>query len=118
MRVTVKPEVVAGTDKGGEDLFLVFEATGDVSDTFSVEPLPGDPDWGYDGDGDEDDPKATWSVCSGYYEFKWSGTLEDLAEIARQAGVTCADSWEWDGSCLQEPGKRFHCRHFVGGNAG
>jgi len=114
MRVTVTPKVVGGTDKGGEDLYLVFTATGEVSDDFVVEPLPGDPDWDCD---DEDDPEAVWSCCTGHCEFEWSGTLKDLAEVAQAAGATRADSWEWYGPANQQPQKRFRYEHFVAGNA-
>ena len=112
MKVTVTPKVVGGTNRGGEDLFLVFEATADGCDALTVEPRPGDPDWDCD---DELDPEAVWSVRTGHYEFEWSGTLEDLAEVARQLIAT--GSWEWYGSTSQQPQKHFRCEHFVAGNA-
>ena len=119
MKVTVTPKVVGGTNRGGEDLFLVFEATGEVSDSFVVEPLPGDPDWDCD---DELDPEAVWSVRTAHYGFEWSGTLKDLAAIVA-GDVTNPRSWEWwatyreRGSTSQQPQKRFRCEHFVAGNA-
>ena len=113
MKVTVTPKTVGGTNRGGEDLFLVFEATGEISDSFTVEPLPGDPDWDCD---DELDPEAVWSVCTAHYEFEWSGTLKDLAKIVA-GDVTSPRAWEWCGSTSQQPQKRFRCEHFVAGNA-
>ena len=117
MKVTVTPQVVSGTNKGGEDLFLDFEAIGEPSDTFTVEPTSGDPSWNCDGEGDEDDPTNVWSCCTEHYEFKWSGTLADLHKLAVEAGVTDSAEWEWCGKVGGPPERRFRHEHFVAGNA-
>ena len=114
MKVTVEPKTVCGTDRGGEDLFLVFTASGEPSDHFTVEPVDGDPSWHCEGD--DDDPGVLW-CRTGHYEFKWEGTLEDLHQLAEDAGVTCPDEWEWCGPVTSPPQRRWCYEHFVGGNA-
>ena len=121
MKVTVTPRVVGGRTRGGEDLFLDFEATGEPSDTFTVEPVPGDPtgdpSWDCEGEGDEDDPTNIWSCDSPNYEFKWSGTLADLHKLAAEAGVTDLSEWEWCGKVVNSPERRFRHTYYVDGNA-
>ena len=117
MKITVKPRVVSGTGKGGEDLFLDFEATGAPSDTFTVDPVDGDPSWDCEGDGDEDDPANVWSCRTDAYEFQWKGTLADLHKLAIEAGVADVAEWEWSGNADLDAVQRFQYQHFVAGNA-
>jgi hypothetical protein len=117
MLVTVTPKVEAGTDRGGEDLFLVFETVGDYNDTFTVETRPGDPSWDCNGNGNEDDPYALWSCYTEHYEFSWEGTLLDLHALAVKVGVTNGNDWEWYGPVNEPPKRRFQFEHFVAGNA-
>lgn len=113
MKVTVEPKTVAGTRRGGEDLFLVFKAHGEPSVDFVVEPVSGDPSWDLEGDG----PNNVWKCTTGHCEFEWEGTLEDLHQLALDAGVTNPARWVWYGKATEEPKRRFYHEHFVEGNA-
>lgn len=117
MKITVEPKTVAGTNGGGEDLFLVFRAVGEPSDEFVVEPVSGDPSWDIEGDGDEDDPDNVWSCCTDHYEFEWRGTLRDLHKLASEVGVTDRSRWVWSGSVGGTPQAKFVSEHLVAGNA-
>lgn len=122
MKVTVTPRVVSGTDRGGENLFLVFAAEGEISDTFTVELGEGVPDWevGENYDEDEDGnptPESELSCCTGHYEFEWKGTLKQLAQLAVEAGCQNEANWQWCGPVSGPPVKRFRHEHYVCGNA-
>jgi hypothetical protein len=129
LKVKVKPEVVAGTERGGEDLFLVFSCY-----SFDTEPLELEVEEGqacslsddadslddedYDEETGEPDPeKVTYTYCTDCYEIDWSGTLSDLRELAVKHGVHDESKWSWYGSCSEEPKKRFHVEFYVDGNA-
>ena len=115
MKVTVKPKVVGGVRRGGEDLLLVFEATGEPDGEFVVELVAGNPSWCLDDDDDEQ--TGVWCCTTDNYEFEWRGTQADLHKLAQEAGVTSVQNWEWYGSVSEQPKKRFLFEHFVAGNA-
>jgi len=111
VKVTVTPRVEAGTDKGGEDLWLDFEATGDGP--LVVELQPGDPSW----DEDEDENPGVFSCCTDHYEFEWSGSLLELLKLAEKAGVNDSSNWAWCGPVTKQPQRHWTYSHFVAGNA-
>lgn len=144
MRVTVKPEVEAGLERGGEDLRLVvtsvhegdtppvnepvevFLAVEDAYEGASVE-LQGDLHPGDPGDTDEPFAKdVTVRYKSDAYEFEWVGSGADV--LARETKVEgqrrtveslLRDPTRW--RFCHEPGKpsrlQFKLRLLVDGNA-
>lgn len=120
MRVTVAAKTVAGTDRGGEDLYLVFEATECDGTAPVVDLVDGDPSWFRDEEDEEEDeesPLSRWECRTDHYEFEWRGSLQDLADLAVELGVQDPEKWEWSGPASGPPQKRFRVLHFVDGNA-
>lgn len=115
--VTVKPRVVAGTDKGGEDLFLDFECTEKDGEFEVVFEDGAECSWEFEVDEDDEEKVVSARCTSGYYEFEWEGTPEDALALALAAGVDKDSNWEWFGSVSEEPKKRWCLEHFADGNA-
>jgi hypothetical protein len=116
MIVTVSPLLVAGTDRGGEDLFLKFtcEVTGQPD--FSQ---PQDSRGGFmspfaplkDGIVEED-----YEMQAGptEYEFMWEGKVADLREILKDE-IRKESNWSRPG--FSSNVCKFEYKHFVDGNA-
>ena len=112
-KVHCSPEVVAGTDKGGEDLFLLFTLYLDHQPDLT-EPLTVVPGVGWDKEPNEDDKvQSEFSVETSAYNFKWAGNAEDLVKLVQSAFKNEAN-WtrSFDGSKYN-----FKWRYFVDGNA-
>ena len=124
MRLIVTPRVVAGTDRGGEDLFLdvVAEVEGNTppsledievvgfnADLVHIEPI---------GDVLEEDDLILGKVkvTSPHYEFEWSGDGNDILDLVRDEFQN-PKSWCF---CHQhgEPERlRFYSELYIDGNA-
>ena len=138
MKVTVTPRVVAGTDRGGEDLFLDFVAYHD-GDTPPVEESVEEVQLGLEEwDGltevlDEETcdggPEVCYRTC--HYEFEWTGTgkgalqaefqsyNEDNQGAVRKVESVFRNPANWH--YCHKPGEppRLKCcwEHYVDGNA-
>jgi hypothetical protein len=109
MVVRVSKSVVAGADRGGEDLFLVFEGEVPVvphlrSLRFTLAPL---------GDDFVDEGGGVFTARSDQYEFEWRGFEKDLMQIV---GPAIRDEKNWTRG-LRGEGARFRFKFFVDGNA-
>lgn len=112
-KVSCLPEVIAGTDKGGEDLFLAFTLSTDHKPDFN-EPLTVVPGVGWDKEPNEDDEvQSEFSVETSAYNFKWAGSSLDLVKLVESAFKNEANwSRSFNGSKYN-----FKWRYFVNGNA-
>lgn len=125
MKLIVTPRVVAGTDRGGEDLFLDIVAEVEGNTPPSLEDIEV---VGFNADADahmepvgevlEEDGLILGSVevNSGHYEFEWSGDGNDILDLVRDE-FKDPKSWCF---CHQhgEPERlRFYVEYFVDGNA-
>jgi hypothetical protein len=147
VKVYVTPRVVAGTDRGGEDLFLDFEAHHDGDTPPVDEPvevlLCVRDDWEgltevRDLTGDEPDeaylPGVRVYYRSCYYDFEWEGTGEDaLAAEFRDYSTYKEDqqvrtrkveevfrnptNWSFCHKPGESPRLRCYFEHYVNGNA-
>ena len=103
--LVVKPHVVAGLNKGGEDLFLLFScAEGQPDSDFELSLENGNVVW----KSDQEEGTTDFRVNSGEYEFTWEGTKEDLLRLAERKGLRDASKWS--------AGSWKH-KYFVNGNA-
>ncbi len=114
-KLVVKPKVVVGEERGGEDLYLSFECTEDGTE-FEVEPEDGDLYWELDQD-DETGETVGLSCKTEQYEFSWSGTLDDVLKIALDLGLGDKSTWDWCGKAPESPKLCWKCLFHVDGNA-
>ncbi len=124
VRATVEPKVVAGTERGGEDLFLLFTAYEDNKvEGVLLELKDGDDlDWYYEEENEEESEEdehkgKVYSCTTVQYEFTWEGTHQDLLELYKEQGGDDTTTWNWYGPVSEPPKKRFYLEHFVDGNA-
>jgi len=128
VKLTVVPDCVAGTRKGGEDLFLIFTAFEDASvEGVEVVLKDGNVSWnfvkwdeeeeGYVQFLEEDTSGATLRCVTDTYEFDWVGTQADLVALFEKVGGSDKSKWSWWGSIAEEPKKKFYRQYRVGGNA-
>ena len=90
MKVFVEPEVVAGLERGGEDLFLLVKAehvgnTPPVGEELEVL-LPTTDDYegcsvSYEGKEDSDWVQGPVKFHTDFYEFEWEGTGRDVLAL-------------------------------------
>ena len=115
IKVTVTKDVVAGTERGGEDLFLVFQAsTSKPPDLNSI--LPKDIEIDVEvlvvqvalkeKDG------QLYACSKG--AFIWAGTKEDLKQLVLPH---LEELMNWSRPGLEGEICQFEYRHFVDGNA-
>jgi len=134
IEVTVNTDLVAGTNRGGEDLYLEFTAKTPSKPDFELFKnqdniklilgegsikslrLPDEEDED-EGDGEnfldafEADKKII--LAEGEYEFQWVGTKSQLVALAAQLLL---DKKNWSRGIDSDECK-FEARHFVHGNA-
>lgn len=85
MKLNVMPDVVAGTNRGGEDLFLVF--------TISAPTMPAElgsfskPEIEMEGFDVVETlkPQDTHYRVSTEYDFSWEGTVDDAWDLVKDA---------------------------------
>jgi hypothetical protein len=113
--VNVVPEVVAGLDKGGEDLYLAFtcEVGSDVPPTNFRCKLDLTK-----GDGYSVRAHANGEVRyhTDFYELEWCGTDETAFELVKDK-LADKKNWAFCHKPGEEPRLRFYHRHYVDGNA-
>jgi len=127
VKLTVRPIVKAGFERGGENLYLEFtcfefdrepielELLENAGCSYSDNALDLDDDHYVD---DEPDPeKITHEYLTDYYEIRWAGSLEDLRELVVKLGIRDENEWVWYGSTRESPKKMFRKQHYVDGNA-
>jgi hypothetical protein len=118
MRIEVSTDVVAGTDQGGEDLYLTFRITQDKKPDFDdslifiANPCG---NWDQPMERDKEIPEDQEISCSSssIYDFKWKGKIADLREIIKDE-IKNEENWSrsFDGKTY-----KFEYDHFVRGNA-
>lgn len=122
MKLTVYPKVVAGTDRGGEDLYLVFhaQATGPLNPEY-LEVTDLEIDGGRHGgvgvevlEFDEASHRIMKVRWWSSYEFEWVGTPEDLKLLV---GKYLKEETLWSRPGLRGNLCVFRYEHFVDGNA-
>ena len=114
IKVLVSSVVVAGTDRGGEDLFIKFTASTTERPTLNyglndIEIEVGD---------DIDEIDGVLSVCTEAYEFEWEGTRDAIKE--RVLPFLNSDEYiDGDGWISNLKGTKFifTLEDFVDGNA-
>lgn len=128
VKLTVVPDCVAGTRKGGEDLFLIFTAFEDASvEGVEVVLKDGNVGWnfvkwdeeeeGYVDFLEEDTSGALVRCATDDYDFDWVGTQDGLVALFEEVGGSDKSKWSWWGPITEEPKKRFYRQYRVGGNA-
>ena len=111
IKATVKPYGVTGTHRGGEDLFLVFDAVeSDTVEGVSLKPENDLLKW------NRDEAGNYWCKTN-HCEHKWIGTLQDLLDLFVKVGGSDRTRWSWYGNVSQPPKKRFTYEYFVKGDA-
>ena len=113
--LVVIPHVVSGTERGGEDLYLIFRCT-EESAEFEVSPEDGSVNWELEQD-DETGETVGLYCQTEHYEHSWKGTPSDLLEIAFGLGLLDKSTWKWCGDSFEEPKLEWKHMFFVGGNA-
>jgi len=118
LTVNVESKTVAGTERGGEDLFLLFTAEADVvglnldalepvlavGESFDGSPVPRS--------GAPDEPATVW-CSSPTGDFEWRGTEQELLDLVEQH-LRLPDNWSVR---LGGTTAKFEYEEFVGGNA-
>ncbi len=87
MKVQAKPFVELGTGRGGEDLYLNFEAFhyGEVPPTFEEVVVELATDDSYQDVSVEQQESGKVRYCTGYYEIEWVGTGADFLKTRTTA---------------------------------
>ncbi len=124
MILVVSPRLEQGVERGGEDLYLEIECVGEATEfeqlgentEFVVEPENGDIDWELELD-DETGEVVNFSCESYRHGFSWSGTKDDVRELALGLGLLDKSTWSWCGKALEPPKFRWKDLSFVDGNA-
>lgn len=125
IKATVEPHVVAGTDRGGEDLYLLFSAhEDDTVEGVLLELEDGDEVWNWEyedeeaeEDCDDEHEGKVYFCTTSQYKFKWEGTHKDLLKLFVENGGTDTNCWSWYGPVSEPPKKRFILKFYVDGNA-
>lgn len=119
--VTVNTDLVCGTDRGGEDLFLDFSAETPEKPDFesfkdlnNIKIVLGEEGLhNLSGSIDSFEAGRQVKLTDGQYEFEWTGTKGDLAKLA--SSLLC-NKKNWSRE-VDSDGCKFLVSHFVGGNA-